>query len=369
VRKVQNHFEGVTDRSLNVLSQSKDELDQLSKSILGYFIELQSSQRLADGEGLPGSNTSILALFGKMDEDLISRRRWTPYLYTFRTELIPALLAPSLYEFLQSLVKVALQLLQTLYPLVDRSFVHSASKLYDLESAFHDLNRIRRWKKHGAKRITLEMQHLLAIDVSAAGTLQKAFVAFGEDFESWDAWYSKTHPNPSNDSERREQQTEPKTTGESRPVCSDASSNLSAPDLEKGLNHKRATQVLKAGLATVATIHAAHCLYNSMMAAKKRRKMVLDGEMSPEEATERRARNILQDASELGLVALSITSAYSARSGTAKGSKERDELEVRRCRLRKSHGRREDARKRQPAHGDSNPYRVYFGDQVADSQG
>lgn len=70
-------------------------------------------------------------------------------------------------------------------------------------------------------------------------------------------------------------------------------------------------QLITAGLATVATIHAAHNVYASMEARDARHKAVKEGEMTPEEARKLKAKAALQDAASVGIAALGIKGAIS----------------------------------------------------------
>ena len=70
-------------------------------------------------------------------------------------------------------------------------------------------------------------------------------------------------------------------------------------------------EFLTAGLAAVATIHAAHGVYASMEARDKRHLEVAKGEMSPEEARKKKNKARLQDAAAIGIAALGIKGAYS----------------------------------------------------------
>lgn len=70
-------------------------------------------------------------------------------------------------------------------------------------------------------------------------------------------------------------------------------------------------QFITAGLATVATIHAAHNVYSSMEKRDARHKAVQEGEMTPEEARKLRAKAALQDAASVGIAALGIKGAIS----------------------------------------------------------
>lgn len=70
-------------------------------------------------------------------------------------------------------------------------------------------------------------------------------------------------------------------------------------------------EYLTAGLAAVATIHAAHSVYSSMEARDKRHMEVMKGELSPEEARKRKNKARIQDAAAIGIAALGIKGAYS----------------------------------------------------------
>ena len=70
-------------------------------------------------------------------------------------------------------------------------------------------------------------------------------------------------------------------------------------------------EYLTAGLAAVATIHAAHGVYASMEARDKRHMEVLKGEISPEEARKKKNKARIQDAAAIGIAALGIKGAYS----------------------------------------------------------
>ena len=92
----------------------------------------------------------------------------------------------------------------------------------------------------------------------------------------------------------------------------DASSNSSSTtDMEKKRKHMRGKELLTAGLATIATIHAAHGVYSSMEAHEKRHKLVAEGEMSPEEARKKQTKAWVQDAAAVGIAALGIKGAFS----------------------------------------------------------
>lgn len=70
-------------------------------------------------------------------------------------------------------------------------------------------------------------------------------------------------------------------------------------------------EYLTAGLAAVATIHAAHGVYASIEARDKRREDVARGEITTEEARKKKNKARLHDAAAIGIAALGIKGAYS----------------------------------------------------------
>ncbi|KAJ5562027.1 hypothetical protein N7535_003510 [Penicillium sp. DV-2018c] len=95
-----------------------------------------------------------------------------------------------------------------------------------------------------------------------------------------------------------------------------ASSSESDSDIGDSSDEKKKRKKLKrdmlltGGLASVATIHAAHNLYGSMEKRKKRMQMLKEGEITPEEARKRRLKANTMDAVSIGLAALGIKGAY-----------------------------------------------------------
>ena len=97
----------------------------------------------------------------------------------------------------------------------------------------------------------------------------------------------------------------------------DSSSSESSSDVCSSSEDERRTRKMKgkeyltAGLAAVATIHAAHNVYNSMEARDKRQEQVYQGEITPEDARKLKNKARLQDAAAIGIAALGIKGAYS----------------------------------------------------------
>ena len=130
----------------------------------------------------------------------------------------------------------------------------------------------------------------------------------------------------------------------------------STTDMEEQRKKLRGKELLTAGLATVATIHAAHGVYSSMVASEKRRKLVGEGEMSPEEARKRKSKNMLQDAAAVGIAALGIKSAYSEWKEMNEQRHSVKELESRRRKRRKQRERREREARDNALYGMQNPH-------------
>ncbi|KAF4633580.1 hypothetical protein G7Y89_g4535 [Cudoniella acicularis] len=99
---------------------------------------------------------------------------------------------------------------------------------------------------------------------------------------------------------------------EGKQSASDSESDLGfSSEDEKRIKKMKGKQLLTAGLATVATIHAAHNIYQSMEKREARHKAVQEGEITPEEARKLKAKATLQDAASVGIAALGIKGAIS----------------------------------------------------------
>lgn len=112
-----------------------------------------------------------------------------------------------------------------------------------------------------------------------------------------------------------------------------ASSSESDSDLGDSSDDKKQRKKLKrdmlvtGGLASVATIHAAHGLYGSMEKRKQRMQMLKEGEITPEEARKRRMKANTMDAVNIGLAALGIKGAYDEWKGVVEKSKENNHFQ------------------------------------------
>ncbi|ORY13462.1 hypothetical protein BCR34DRAFT_263142 [Clohesyomyces aquaticus] len=140
-----------------------------------------------------------------------------------------------------------------------------------------------------------------------------------------------------------------------------SSDSESTTDMEKKRRHLKGKELLTAGLATVATIHAAHGVYSSMVSSENRRKLVAEGEMSPEEARKAKSKNMLQDAAAVGIAALGIKGAFSEWKEMNEQRHNVKELEMRRKKRRKARERREKEARQNALYGignGANPYGV-----------
>lgn len=106
---------------------------------------------------------------------------------------------------------------------------------------------------------------------------------------------------------------------------SDSSSLLPSSEDERQHKHIRTKEVLTAGLAAVATIHAASGVYASMEARDKRYEQLKSGKISPEDARKEKTKQMLQDFAAVGVAALSIKGAFSQWQGAKEQHKHRKE--------------------------------------------
>ena len=97
-------------------------------------------------------------------------------------------------------------------------------------------------------------------------------------------------------------------------------------------------QLITAGLASVATIHAGQSVYKSIEGRKKHAKEVALGEMSPEEARKKKNKARLQDAAAIGIAALGIKGAYSEWKEMKEQRDEAHEFDLKRA---ERHARRQ----------------------------
>ena len=141
---------------------------------------------------------------------------------------------------------------------------------------------------------------------------------------------------------------------ESGSTGSESSSDDSASSTEEDKERKKMgkRQLITAGLASVATIHAAQSVYKSIEGRQQRRKEVAKGEMSTQEARKKKNKARLQDAAAIGIAGLGIKGAYSEWKEMKEQRDEVREFDMKRA---ERHARREqkliDAKKFGATHG------------------
>jgi hypothetical protein len=139
---------------------------------------------------------------------------------------------------------------------------------------------------------------------------------------------------------------------------SSATSTLpSSSEDERQIKKMKGKEYLSAGLAAIATIHAARGVISSLEARDKRHQELLQGEITPEEARRKRNKLRLQDAAAIGIAALGIKGAYSEWQDvqeTRKEVKRQDEERKKRHekRLRRLERQAREARNRRKGERD-----------------
>jgi len=102
-------------------------------------------------------------------------------------------------------------------------------------------------------------------------------------------------------------------------------------------------QLLTTGLAAVATIHAAHGVYQSMEKRNARQKAVREGRLSPAEAKKLKTKAMVQDVASVGIAAMGVKGAIDEMKEAKHIGHECKEFKSEKARR---HERREERRKR-----------------------
>ncbi|KAK2590597.1 hypothetical protein QQS21_011720 [Conoideocrella luteorostrata] len=79
---------------------------------------------------------------------------------------------------------------------------------------------------------------------------------------------------------------------------------------ERKAKKMKGKQIITTGLATVATIHAAHGVYQSMEKRTARQKAVKEGRLSAADAKKLKTKAIMKDAASVGIAAMGIKGAF-----------------------------------------------------------
>ena len=145
--------------------------------------------------------------------------------------------------------------------------------------------------------------------------------------------------------------------GEKRSSSSSSSDVCSSSEDERRTKKARGKELLTAGLAAVATIHAAQGVYKSMEARDKRHEEVAKGEISTEEARKLKNKARLQDAAAIGIAALGIKGAYSEWQEVKEHREELAEQKKEREKRHEKRLRKAERAAQQLGYGRSNSYR------------
>ncbi|ETS01717.1 hypothetical protein M419DRAFT_123347 [Trichoderma reesei RUT C-30] len=129
----------------------------------------------------------------------------------------------------------------------------------------------------------------------------------------------------------------------------------------------RGKQILTTGLATIATVHAAHGVYKSLEKRKARKEAVKEGLLSSKEAKKLKTKAIMQDAASIGIAAIGIKGALSELKEAREMAKEvKQWKEEKRLRHQKRLEKRQKLGERQRSSSWSTPSRErhdeYYGD-------
>jgi len=130
--------------------------------------------------------------------------------------------------------------------------------------------------------------------------------------------------------------------------------------------------LLTSGLATVATIHAAHGLYSGVQKRKKRLKQLEGGEITPEEARKARVKANALDAVSVGLAALGVKGAY--KEWKEVNEKRKEERHFRRACAKRAF-KRQTMRSRSQGYGNSSsqshrwPDEIEYNDSIGSGYG
>ncbi|KUI54068.1 hypothetical protein VP1G_01368 [Cytospora mali] len=134
---------------------------------------------------------------------------------------------------------------------------------------------------------------------------------YDDDYDSRDSRYRDDYDDDrSYRAASRTRGAPPRSRASSRGSLSSSDLGDSDED-EKRAKKMRGKQLITTGLAAVATIHAAHNVYQSMEKRNARHKAVKEGRLSPEEAKKLKSKALLQDAASVGIAAMGIKGAIS----------------------------------------------------------
>ncbi|KFX95194.1 hypothetical protein O988_05927 [Pseudogymnoascus sp. VKM F-3808] len=191
------------------------------------------------------------------------------------------------------------------------------------------------------------------------------------DLDSSDDEYDRNRSDRHRDRDYDDRKSHRGSEGRNRRVAegkqaiSDSDSLGSSTDDNKRIKKMKGKQFLTAGLATVATIHAAHNVYQSVEKRKAGHKAVAEGDMTPEEARKEKAKARMRTAASIGIAGLGIKGAISEwkemtemREEYRKAQIERAERHQKRCDRAATRSNQGRGRRASPNHRIANaPYK------------
>ena len=160
----------------------------------------------------------------------------------------------------------------------------------------------------------------------------------------------------------------------------DSDSDLgSSSGEEEAVKKGKKKGLITAGLAGVATIHAAHSVYQSVEKRNARHKALKEGDITPQQAKREKNKARLQDVASIGIAALGVKGAYSELKEIKEHREEYKEVQEKaeRHKIKRENRRRKarmiESQYRDGAYTGSLPNLheagPYYGDQQPQSQG
>lgn len=174
--------------------------------------------------------------------------------------------------------------------------------------------------RHGSSRRDRDRDDDSRSDVRSHRSSRRHRDDRDRDLDSSDDEYDRNrrddrHRDRDNDDRRSTRGSEGRNrrVAEGKQAISDSDSLGSSTDDNKRIKKMKGKQFLTAGLATVATIHAAHNVYQSVERRKAGHKAVAEGDMTPEEAQKAKAKARIRTAASVGIAGLGIKGAISGK--------------------------------------------------------
>ncbi|TFB06411.1 hypothetical protein CCMA1212_002297 [Trichoderma ghanense] len=137
---------------------------------------------------------------------------------------------------------------------------------------------------------------------------------------------------------------------------------------ERRAKKMRGKQILTTGLATIATVHAAHGVYKSMEKRKARKEAVKEGLLSSKEAKKLKTKALMQDAASIGIAAIGIKGALGELKEAREMTRECKKWKEEKIRRHQKRLERQKLGERQRSSSWSTPTRERHGDYFGDGE-